>query len=57
MGSTQSSETATLGEFRGALEKLGYIDGQTIRIEVRYGEGQPERLTALARELAAPFLT
>jgi len=53
MGSTPSTEIETLGAFRGALEKLGYIDGQTIRIEVRYGEGQPERLTSLARELVA----
>jgi hypothetical protein len=30
MGSTPSSEAATLGAFLGALEKLGYIDGQTI---------------------------
>src|SRR5215467_16040252 len=53
MGSSPSSEAATLGAFQGALEKLGHIDGQTIRIEVRYGEGQPERLTSLASELVA----
>jgi hypothetical protein len=51
MGSIPSAETATLVAFRGAPEKLGYIDGQTVRIEVRYryGESQPERLTSLAR--------
>src|SRR5205823_2536784 len=40
-----------LDAFRGALEKLGYIDGQTILIEVRYAMGQPDRFASLAREL------
>jgi len=53
MGSTPSSEAATLGAFLGAREKLGYIDGQTIQVEVRYGEGQPDRLASLAQELVA----
>ena len=39
--------------FREALERLGYIDGRTIRIEPRYAEGQPDRFGGLARELVA----
>src|SRR5262249_11341067 len=35
------------------LEKLGYIDGQTILIEVRFAMGQADRLGGLARELVA----
>src|SRR5215472_14175692 len=53
MGSTPSIEAAIFGAFRGGLEKLGYIDGQTIRIEVRYAMGQPDRFAPLARELVA----
>jgi putative ABC transport system substrate-binding protein len=53
MGSTPSVEAAGLAAFRGALEKLGYIDGQTVVIEVRYAMGEPNRLDSLARELVA----
>jgi putative tryptophan/tyrosine transport system substrate-binding protein len=53
MGSSPSDEAAKLDAFRGALEKLGYIDGQTILIEVLYAMGQPDRFASLARELVA----
>src|SRR6516164_3270321 len=53
MGSTPSSEAAKLEVFRRALEKLGYIDGQTIRIELRYAMGEPGLFAPLARELVA----
>jgi putative ABC transport system substrate-binding protein len=53
MGSTPSVEAARLGAFRDGLEKLGFVDGQSIRIEVRYAMGQPDRLGGLARELVA----
>jgi putative tryptophan/tyrosine transport system substrate-binding protein len=53
MGSIPSAETATLGAFREALEKLGYVDGATIQIELRYARGEPDRFASLARELVA----
>jgi putative ABC transport system substrate-binding protein len=53
MGSTPRSEAAKLGVFRAALKQLGYVEGQTIVIELRYGEGQPDRIGMLARELVA----
>jgi putative tryptophan/tyrosine transport system substrate-binding protein len=53
MGSNPSDEAAKLDAFRGALEKLGYVDGQTILIELRYAMGQPDRFGSLARELVA----
>jgi putative ABC transport system substrate-binding protein len=53
MGADPSIEAARLDAFRGALEKLGYMDGQTILIELRYAMGQPERFGSLARELVA----
>jgi putative tryptophan/tyrosine transport system substrate-binding protein len=53
MGSSPSNEAPKLDAFRGALEKLGYIDGQTVVIEVRYAMGEPDRFGSLARELVA----
>jgi putative ABC transport system substrate-binding protein len=37
--------------FRHGLRELGYVEGQNIAIEYRYGEGKYERLPALAAEL------
>ena len=37
--------------FRDGLREVGYIDGQNVAIEYRWGEGQNERLPALAVEL------
>src|SRR5947209_9392455 len=53
MGATAASESPKLGVFREALKGLGYIDGQSIAIEPRYAESQPDRLPTLAREIVA----
>jgi putative ABC transport system substrate-binding protein len=53
MGADPSDEATKLDAFRGALEKLGYIEGQTIVIEVRYAMGRPDRFSSLAHELVA----
>ena len=37
--------------FRHALRDLGYVEGQNIAYEYRYGEGAPDRLAAGAAEL------
>jgi putative ABC transport system substrate-binding protein len=37
--------------FTQALQQLGYIDGANIRFEVRWAEGQVDRMRTLAREL------
>jgi len=37
--------------FRRGLREFGYVEGQNITIEYRYGEGTYERLPALAAEL------
>src|SRR5947207_2701924 len=57
MVASPSDEAPKLEAFRGALEKLGYADGQTILIELRYAMGEPDRFGSLARELVAlaPF--
>lgn len=38
--------------FTHALRELGCIEGQNLAIERRYADGRPERLPALAAELA-----
>ena len=53
MGSSPSVEAPALRAFREALVRLGYVDGETIVLEVRYAEGQRDRLGGLARELVA----
>jgi putative ABC transport system substrate-binding protein len=40
-----------IAAFRQALRELGYVEGKTFVLEVRYGEGRFERLPELAREL------
>jgi len=42
---------ARIDALRQGLRELGYIDGQNILIEPRYGEGKLDRLPALARRL------
>src|SRR6516162_7493325 len=38
--------------FRQGLRELGYIEGQTVVIDYRSAEGKPDRLAAVASELA-----
>jgi putative tryptophan/tyrosine transport system substrate-binding protein len=47
-----SRETSvTLAPFLEGLKEAGFIEGQSVRIEYRWGEGHYERLPALAAEL------
>ena len=39
--------------FRKGLRELGYVEGKTVVVEARYGDGRTERLPELARELVA----
>src|SRR5512143_2498307 len=41
----------TVGAFRQGLRELGYVEGQTILLEVRYAEGHHERIPELVAEL------
>jgi putative ABC transport system substrate-binding protein len=42
-----------LATFVNALKEYGYVDGETARLEIRGGEGRPERFSEIAAELAA----
>jgi len=50
---TQVSIGHQLAAFRQRLRELGYIEGKTVLLDVRLGEGVAERLPQLARELVA----
>ena len=47
-----------MAELRQGLRDLGYIEGQTLQVEYRYANGNPERLADLAAELVSmkPYL-
>ena len=52
LGPGSSATGAHLLEaFRQGLRELGYVEGKTFVLEVRYGETRAERLPELAREL------
>jgi putative tryptophan/tyrosine transport system substrate-binding protein len=46
-----ATESIRSEPFRAALRELGYVEGQNITIEYRYGEGRGERAPGLAAEL------
>ena len=47
----QATESSRSERFRLALRERGYIEGQNIAIEYRYGEGKADRFPELAAEL------
>jgi len=50
-GSTPTTVKHVFEAFRQGLRDLGYVEGQTIVLEVRWAEGRLERLPELAGEL------
>jgi ABC-type uncharacterized transport system substrate-binding protein len=49
--SSLASDAAWIEAFRQGLRELGYVEGHSIGIEYRYGEGKTERYPALVHEL------
>jgi hypothetical protein len=50
-GSSATATEHTVGAFRQGLRELGYVEGQTIALEVRWAEGRNERIPELVAEL------
>jgi putative ABC transport system substrate-binding protein len=50
-GDSNSSSGARWKAFRERLRELGYVDGQNVVFEPRWGNGQLPRLSSLAAEL------
>jgi putative tryptophan/tyrosine transport system substrate-binding protein len=48
-----SASDARWNAFRERLRELGYVEGQNLVLERRWGQGKPERLPGLAAELVA----
>ena len=46
-----STQEAQLGAFRQALRELGWTEGGNVRIDIRWGEGEADRIIAGAAEL------
>jgi putative ABC transport system substrate-binding protein len=49
--STPAAAAHLVEAFRQGLRELGYVEGKTFVLEIRYGEGRAERIPELAREL------
>ena len=44
---------ALIDAFRQGLRELGYVEGQNIRLEIRWADGNRDRLPQLAGELVS----
>src|SRR5215813_2715214 len=55
VGYLNASTPTTYGDdlraFRAALKEDGYVEGENVAIDYRWGENEPDRLTVLAHEL------
>ena len=54
---TSRNATHFVEAFRQGLRDLGYVEGKTLFLEIRYGESKPERYPGIARELVALKMT
>ena len=48
-----ASAARNIVAFRSGLRDLGYLEGRNATLEIRYGDGAPERMAPLAQELVA----
>ena len=52
-GIKSSGSAPYVTAFKEGLQAVGFIDGQNVKIEVRWAEGRFDRLPALAQELVS----
>jgi ABC-type uncharacterized transport system substrate-binding protein len=50
-GSSRSAIATRSEAFRQGLHELGYVEGENIFVDWRYGEGKPDRVSEFAAEL------
>src|SRR5437016_4276246 len=48
-----ASAARNIAAFRSGLRDLGYLEGRNATLEIRYGDGAPERMAPLAQELVS----
>ena len=48
---SDSAPQSAVAAFRGGLAKLGWTEGSNLRIELRWGNADPDRIRTLAKEL------
>jgi ABC-type uncharacterized transport system substrate-binding protein len=48
-----ASAARNIAGLRSGLRDLGYLEGRNATLEIRYGDGAPERMASLAQELIA----
>jgi ABC-type uncharacterized transport system substrate-binding protein len=48
-----AAASRNIGAFRSALRDLGYVDGRNATLEIRYGDGAPDRMALLVNELVS----
>src|SRR4030095_8435957 len=53
LSSTPAAAAQNIEPFRQGMRELGYVEGKTFVLEVRYGEARAERIAELARELVS----
>jgi putative tryptophan/tyrosine transport system substrate-binding protein len=52
-GRSRAETLAVMGQFYNGLAEAGFVEGQNLRVEYRWAEGQYDRLPTLAAELVA----
>jgi len=53
ISTTADDRRRQIDAFRGGLREFGWIEGQNIRIDYRFADGNPDQFSVLARELIA----
>ena len=52
-GTAEDTNSGMYEAFRQGLQQLGWVDGRNVRIDARFGAGDPVRIRKYAAELVA----